>query len=168
MRVKQQKNDKVNSFAFSCDLRQNDRLKSILQLFRIGEICICIYGSDKAAPETVKTKMRIRNFASLSAAGAGNDFALRTTSDELSELLSVIGYFDELVIWSPCPAWEAFVEDMNRPAPFFTFRKTGKRENMGFYLRFDASQSDEVEIISDLSFNNSASVTKEDILGILR
>lgn len=164
MKIKQIKNDKVNSFEFSYDLSKGDYLKKILNLYLIDKVFICIYGFDNNTIfENDLTEFQIKKFEkSLQC------LILNISIDKLSTLfLKLNNNFDELVIWSPCIDWEKFTKEMKEPMPFLTLRKIKVKDNVGFYLSFKVSDFNNVEIISDLSFNNSRNIKKGDLTKIL-
>lgn len=169
MRIKQIKNDKVNSFEFSYDLSQGDYLKKILELYLIDEIYICIYGlGDKMIFDNSQSKIQIKKLALLPSFKSSQNFVLNISLEEISNLFSIINNnFDELVVWYPYTNWENFIESFNEPVPFFSFRKTKTKDDTGFYLSFRASDFNNVEIISDLSFRNSKNINKGDLIKIL-
>ena len=169
MRIKQIKNDKVNSFEFSYDLSKGDYFKKILELYLIDEIYICIYGlSNKIIFENRLEQIQIKKFALLPFSKSSQDFVLNISLDEISKLFSIINNdFDELVVWSPYTDWECFIKSVNEPVPFFTFYKTKVKDKINFYLNFRTSDFNNVEIISNLSFNNSGNINKEDLVKIL-
>lgn len=169
MRIKQIKNDKVNSFEFSYDLSKGDYLKKVLELFLIDEIYVCIYGfGDKTIFENRLTKIQIKKFASLPSSQSSQDFILNISLDEISNLFSIINHgFDELVVWSSYTKWDNFIKSISKPVPFLTFRKTKVENDISFYLSFRKTDFNNVEIISDLSFNNSGNINKEDLIKIL-
>lgn len=110
MRIKQIKNDKINSFEFSYDLSKGDYLKKILELYQIDEIYICIYGlGDKKIFDNIQTKIEIKKFSLLSSCKSLQNFVLNISLDEISNLLSIIdNSFDELVVWDPYTNWGGF------------------------------------------------------------
>ena len=101
MKIKQIKNDKINSFEFSYNLNRDDYLKKILSLYQINEIYICIYGFDN---EYDLTKLQIKKMEKSSQC-----FILNISINELSNLFSKINNnFDELTIWSTETNWEIY------------------------------------------------------------
>ena len=95
-------------------------------------------------------------------------FILNISINELSNLFSKINNnFDELTIWSTETNWEKFIKEIKEPPPFFTLNKIKSEDKPGFYLRFGFTDFNNVEIISDLSFNNSRNIKKEDLIKIL-
>ena len=170
MRIKQIKNDKINSFEFSYDLSKGDYLKKILELYLIDEIYICIYGlGDKMIFDNRQTKIQIKKLALLPSFKSSQNFVLNISLDEMSNLFSIINNgFDELVGWYPYTNWENFIKSFNEPVPFLTFRKTKIKDNIDFYLSFRTSDFNNVEIISNLSFHNSRNINKGDLIKILK
>ena len=169
MRIKQIKNDKINSFEFSYDLSKGDYLKKILELYMIDEIYICIYGlSGKMILDNIQTKIHIKKHALLPSFKSSQNLVLNINLDEMSNLFSIINNaFDELVIWNPYTNWENFIKSLNEPEPFLTFCKSDIKDDTEFYLNFRASDFNNVEIISNLSFNNSRNIDKGDLINIL-
>lgn len=169
MRIKQIKNDKINSFEFSYDLSKGDCLTNILELYLIDEIYICIYGlSDKMIFGNRQTKIQMKEFALLPSFKSSQNLALNISIDEMSNLLSIINNsFDELVLWNPYTNWQNFVKSVNEHKPYLTFGKTTEIDDTDFYLNYSASDFNNVEIISNLSFHNSKDITKGDLINIL-
>mgnify|MGYP000650884827 CR=1 FL=1 len=167
MRIKQIKNDKINSFEFSYDLSKGDYLKKILELYLIDEVYICIYGlGDKKIFDKIQTKIEIKKFSLLSSCKSLQNFVLNISLDEISNLLSIIdNSFDELVVWDPYTNWGDFIKSFNEP-PFLTFSKASKKDDTDFYLIFKKSDFNNVEIISNLSFHNSKNINKGELIKI--
>lgn len=167
MRIKQIKNDKINSFEFSYDLSKGDYLKKILELYQIDEIYICIFGlNDKKIFDNIQTKIEIKKFSLLSSSKSLQNFVLNISLDEISNLLSIIdNSFDELVVWDPYTNWGNFNKSFNEP-PFLTFSKASIKDDTDFYLIFKKSDFNNVEIISNLSFHNSKNINKEELIKI--
>lgn len=169
LKIKQIKNDKINSFEFSSDLSKNDYLKKILKLYSIGEVYICIYGlGDKVNFKNISNEIQFKKSELLSFSNFAQIFILNIDVDEISNLFSIINNnFDEMAVWSPYTSWENFVKSVIEPVSLFTFCKTEAKDDISFYLNFKASDFNVVEIISSLSFNNSANITKDDFIKIL-
>ena len=158
MRIKQIKNDKINSFEFSYDLSKGDYLKKILELYQIDEIYICIFGlNDKKIFDNIQTKIEIKKFSSSKSL---QNFVLNISLDEISNLLSIIdNSFDELVVWDPYTNWGNFNKSFNEP-PFLTFSKASIKDDTDFYLIFKKSDFNNVEI------HNSKNINKEELIKI--
>ena len=169
MKIKQIKNDKINSFEFSYDLSKGDYFKKILELYLIDEMYLCLYGlSDKKIFDNSQTKIKIKRLSLLSSCKSSQNFVLNISVDEISNLLSIIdNNFDELVVWDPYTNWEDFIKTLNKPVPFLSFSQASVKDDTHFYLNFNKSNFYNVEIISDLSFNNSKKIKREDLMSIL-
>lgn len=164
MKIKQTKNDKVNSFSFSFDLSKGNYLKDILNLFLIDEIYICIYGFDNNIIfENDLKEFQIKEFEkSLQC------LVLCININDLSNLFAKINKnFDELVIWNTYTDWETFIKTIKKPIHLLTFKKIKVKDDSCFYLDFNFKDFNNVEIISDLSFNNSRNIEKDDLAKIL-
>lgn len=170
MRIKQKINDQVNSFEFNFDLSKEDYLEKILKLFRIENLYLCIYGLNKQKELICRlNECHVENFKIFKFSKKQQNVILEIGANMLSRIFHILeGGFDEIVVWSCYTDWESFVEDQSRKVSFFTFRKTTVTEKIpSFYLDFNFNHVYEVAIISDLSFHNSALITKDDILKIL-
>lgn len=120
MKIKQTKNDKVNSFSFSFDLSKGNYLKEILNLFLIDKIYICIYGfNNDIIFENDLKEFQIKEFEkSLQC------LVLSISINDLSNLFSKINNnFDELVIWSTYTDWKTFIKKNKRTYSFINFQK---------------------------------------------
>lgn len=164
MKVQQKINDKVNSFTFTCNILEGKKLDNILKLFRINEIYLCIYGLRKDRDIFNKTfEVEDISFSS------SRDFALRINTIKLSILLPrIVDCFDELSVWSCYTNWKGFLNDMkNLPFVYSKKQLSSGKDEPSFYLNYNPFNSNNVEIICDLSFNNCLSIKKEDIMGVL-
>lgn len=163
MKIKQVINKKVNSFEFSFDLLKKDYLKSLLYLYEIQQVYICIFGIDKNKEEHFIEYLHNSNLQDWQDIN-GYEYAIKINVNDISTLLSIIGSdFDELVVWNCYTDWETFIQDVN-DVPFFSLKKTALKMVPTFYLRLDICAHNFVEIICDLEFNNGGDITKDDLL----
>lgn len=166
MKIKQVINKKVNSFEFSFDLLKKDCLKSLLFLYEIRQVYICIFGIDNNKEEHFIDYLQNSNIQGWQNIN-GYEYAIKINVDDISTLLSIIGSdFDELVVWNCYTDWETFIQDVN-DVQFFSFKKTSSKTKPTFYLRWDICDYNFVEIICDLEFNNGGDITKNDLLSLM-
>lgn len=168
MRIKQILNDKVNCFDFYFDLSKEDYLQEILTIFKLKEVYLCFYGVDNNFNLSSLSKFcEVSLFQDISTNKRVKDVAIKICVSEITKVFSFIhDDFDELDVWDCYSDWGSFIIAQTK-FPIFTFKRNQQVQHEGFYLEFCPYKDDEVRIISYLSFNDSAKITKDNLKDIL-
>lgn len=153
MKIKQTQNEKVKSFAFSFDLNKGDSLKNILKLFGLHFVYLDMYDLyekgdciAKALEENLFENSYVYNIYKNK-----KNISVKIHIEKISFFLKLLQDlkcdFDEINIWSCDTNWEQHLEEINTPAPFYTFRKTNVVRNNAFYLNY---KENNILIICDI------------------
>ena len=169
MKIKGKSNDRVSYYDFQFNLTKGNCLKKILELYKIEEIYLCIYGlHERKKWEDSWNLIEIKNLEMLTNSKSSKDIAINIDVSSLADLFSIIkDDFDELLVWSVFTDWKSFVKDQLETEPFLTFRKIPTVDlPMSFFLDFCPYKGNSVEIICDIALSNG--VNKDSLVNCLK
>lgn len=159
MRIKQTKNNQVNSFRFSYNIFKNDCLKHLLELFGMKEVLVSIYGLESIDRiNYITRKAGIQNSIYINKK---DSYLFVSNVDKLQVIFDMLGNFDEIVVWNCFDKWENMIQVIN------TNKGGSQNDKIGFYLNYNCYENNFVDIISDIDFNNTKEITSKDILKVI-
>lgn len=167
MKITHQQKRKTNtkSFDFPLDLEKIDALSEILQLCNLPYVYWDLYFlSDKnnrlaSLKGSLLKALHIRNDSA-----DRKDVTLKIPTENIPVFLNFlrVSDFEDFTIWSCDTNWEQHIQDFEKPAPFFPFRKNTTPDNYTFYLNY---KENETSIICDSDLYPD--LTKESLSRIL-
>lgn len=166
MKIRENKNNLVGSFEFSCDISKNDFIKKILDLFELKKFYLLISGLESIYIDKLKNfskKTQIENYTSRESTNMWN-FALELTIDQFSSFLKAIDgtEYDEIEIWNCMADWKFFIDRQSEEPKFLTFPKSSKNElSTLFLLNYSRYKDHSVLIVYNPYRWNE--ITKKDI-----
>ena len=170
MKIRERKNNVVESFEFSCDCSKNGFLSSIIDLFGLKKVYLLLYGLENKNESRFMDfckKIRIEKYSRRESSCSWN-YALELTVDQLSSFLNAFDAteYDEIEIWDCTTEWNCFISCQREEPNFISFRKTSKKELLSsFLLNYSPYKDHSVLIV----YNSSrwTGLTKKDIEQIL-
>ncbi len=154
MKLKQVKNEIVNSFEFSFDLRKGMSVRNLLLLFGVREVYLNFYGWQSEIVTLQKEKFLFLP--------EKNQLSVKTTYDLVINFLKE--KYDEVLIWNQYIDWNSFIAASQEEMNLFSIKREPKKTRGSFFLDFSPYDFNDVKIICDLSLGKCASVTKEKII----